>query len=195
MGIQTATTGNLDDVQAILIAKMRFTGEHNAPCSNLIEKFTLAQGDKQVTVPKTGQMTASDLTDGVDIISSEDISITTTDLTCSEVGLKVIVTDKLLRQSQPAIFSMVGRQMGDAMARKRDTDIIALFSALNGGTTLGADDKNLSLANASACVARSMGNYGSEPLPSPIVAVHHPNALWYLVKDSAGVGAVPSTQY
>jgi len=189
MAIQTATTGSLEDVQAILIAKMRYVGEHNAPCANLIEKFTLAQGDKQITVPKTGQMTADDLVDGQDITSSKDISISTTDLTCNEVGLKVIVTDKLLRQSQPSIFSMVGRQMGDAMARKRDTDIIALFSALNAGTTLGADDQDLTLNMAAACVARSVGNYGGEPLPKPIVAVHHPNAIYYLTKSAAAIGA------
>jgi len=84
---------------------------------------------------------------------------------------------------------MVGRMAGDAMSRKRDTDIIALFAALNGATVLGADNKNLSQVNAAACVAFIRGNYGQEPLPNPVYAVHHPNALFYLVKDSAGVNA------
>lgn len=189
MPVQTATSGQLDEVQRIVIAQMRYTGEHNAPCQHLIERFTLGQGEKQITVPKVGQQTASDLTDGEDIVDSESIDITTTDLTCNEVGFKVIVTDKLVRQSQPAIFTMVGRQMGDAMARKRDEDIIALFSSLNGGTVLGVDGQPLSLDMASACVARSKGNYGGEPLPMPISAVHHPNALHHLVKNAAGVGA------
>ena len=37
------------------------------------------------------------------------------------------------RENEDA-FRIVGKQMGDAVARKKDRDVIALFSALNGGT-------------------------------------------------------------
>ena len=69
----------------------------------LIESFNLPRGAKQVTVPKVGQMTMSDLTDGQDIIDEEDIGMTTVDLTASEVGAKIILTDKLVRQSSPNV--------------------------------------------------------------------------------------------
>jgi len=189
MAIQTATTGNLEDAQRIIISAVRYTGEAEAPCSNLIEKFILPQGSKSMTVPKVGQYEAQNLTDGVDLDDGEDIGMTSVSLTPSEVGLKVIVTDKMVRQMVPQVFAMVGRQAGDAMARKRDKDVIALFSALNGGTALGADNKYLSLQNASACVATATGNYGGEPLPRPVSAVHHPNAIAYLARDAAAIGA------
>ena len=64
----TATTGNLENAQRIIIATSRYTEEHNAPAMNLIEQFTLPKGSKQVTVPKVGQMDMSDLQDGIDII-------------------------------------------------------------------------------------------------------------------------------
>ena len=86
------------------------------------------------------------------------------DLTASEVGLKVILTDKLVRQSQPDMFRVVGRQMGDAMARKLDRDIIALFSALNSGTALGGDNKNLNPSAVSGLAAWARAN----KLPRPI---------------------------
>jgi len=40
-----------------MIAATRYTEEHNTPAMQLIEHMRLRQGEKQVTVPKVGQMT------------------------------------------------------------------------------------------------------------------------------------------
>ena len=125
---QTAVTGSLADAQRTVIAAVRYTEEHHAPAMALIEKMTLKQGEKTVTVPKVGQMSVYDLVDGQDIVDKEEIGMTTTDLTSAEVGAKVIITDKLVRQSQPAVFSMIGRQLGDGFARKQDTDVHSLYT-------------------------------------------------------------------
>ncbi len=138
MSIQTATTADVEKASNVILSKARYTMEQNMPCANLIEHFTLPKGAKQLTVPKAGQQTAIDLVDGQDLTDSQDLGLTFTDMTTGEVGLKVILTYKLIRQFSEDVFSMIGRQMGDAMARKKDKDIIALFSGLNGGTTLGA---------------------------------------------------------
>src|SRR3972149_4390959 len=91
---QTATTGNLENAQRIIIAAVRYTEEHNAPAMSLIEHMILNPGEKQVTVPK-------------------------------------------VRQSRPNVFRRMGRQLGDGMAGKKDTDVHALYSSVNGGTLLG----------------------------------------------------------
>lgn len=186
MPIQTATTGNLAEAQRIAINQTRFTMEHSMPCVKLVEHFTLKQGEKQLTVPKAGQMTAQDLVDGVDLVDNEDIGMTTVDLTTAEVGLKVIITDKLARQENEDVFKIVGRQMGDAMGRKKDEDVIALFSALNGGTTFGADGSSLTLTLLSGCIA----NAKAKKYPAPIMVVHHPNAIYaVLTSTTLGPGA------
>ena len=69
---QTATTGNLENAQKTIIAAARYTEEHNAPAMALTQKFNLPKGNKQVTVPKVGQMTMADLVDGQDIIDEEE---------------------------------------------------------------------------------------------------------------------------
>ena len=125
---QTATTGNLENAQKIIIAASRYTEEHNAPAMALIESFTLPKGSKQVTVPKVGQMSMSDLVDGQDIIDEEEIGMTTVDLTAAEVGAKIILTDKLVRQSSENVMSIVGIQLGYGMARKKATEVTALYS-------------------------------------------------------------------
>ena len=170
----TATTGNLENAQNIIITAARFTEEHNAPAMALIEQMNLPKGAKQVTVPKVGQMTISDLQDGFDIVDDEEIGMTTVDLTASEVGAKVILTDKLIRQSANNIFSIVGRQLGDAMARKKDTDVHALYSGLNDGTLLGASTKTMSLQNLAAAIAVAKGQkFGTQ-----IYVLHHPFATF-----------------
>lgn len=174
MALQTATTGNLATAMRIALAKCRFTEEHNAPCASLIDHFTLKKGEKMLTIPHVGQMTALDLVDGRDMMDSEDIGLTSVDLTSDEVGLRVFLTYKLLRQFNEDVLKIVGRQMGDAMARKKDEDIIALFSALNGGTPLGSDGTNMTMQNLGACIAQAQ----TAKIPTPYSIIHHPNAIY-----------------
>ena len=170
---QTATTGSLENASKIIIAAARYTEEHNAPAMALIESFSLPKGAKQVTVPKVGQMTVSDLVDGQDIVDEEEIGMTTVDLTAAEVGAKVILTDKLVREQQNNVFTIIGKQLGDAMARKKDTDVHALYGSLNGGTTLGGS-KAMSLAVVAGAIAYAKANkFGSQ-----IYILQHPNAVF-----------------
>jgi len=182
---QAATTGNLENAQRIIIATSRYTEEHNAPAMNLIEQFTLPKGSKQVTVPKVGQMSMSDLVDGQDIIDEEEIGMTTVDLTAAEVGARIVITDKLARQSAENVFSIIGRQLGDGMARKKDADVTALYSGFS--TDIGAAGRSMSLANVSATVAYAKGNkFGSQ-----VYIVQHPFAVW----DIANTAVTASTTY
>ena len=182
---QNATTGSLENAQKIIIATARYTEEHNAPAMNLIEQFNLPKGNKQVTVPKVGQMSMSDLVDGLDIVDEEQIGMTTVDLTASEVGAKSILTDKRVRQSAQNIFSIIGRQLGDGMARKKDVDVLALYSGFS--TDIGAAGRSMSLANVSATVAYAKGKkFGSQ-----VYIVQHPFAVW----DIANTAVTASSTY
>ena len=184
---QTATTGNLEKAQKTIIAAARYTEEHNAPAMALIESMSLPRGASTVTVPKVGQMSMSDLVDGQDIIDEEEIGMTTVDLTASEVGAKIILTDKLVRQMAMNVFSIIGRQLGDGMARKKDTDVHALYSGLNGGTTLGAAGATMSLANVAGAIAYTKANkFGSQ-----VYILQHPNAIF----DIANTAVTASSTY
>jgi hypothetical protein len=186
MAIQTATTGNLANAQNIILTKARFTAENNAVAFGLLEPFTLPQGAKTVTVPKVGQANFSLLTDGVDMTDTQDIGMTTTDLTTAERGAKFILTDKLVRQANDSAFMMVGKQLGDGLARIKDTDSIALYQNLNGGTVLGTDNIDFEIINAAACIAFARANN----FPNPVYIVHHPNAVYQLM---ASMAIVPET--
>jgi len=185
---QTATSGQLPNAQRTVVAQARYTMEHNAPNVELIEQMVLEQGAKTVTVPKVGQFVFAPLIDGVDMTLEQNIGMATLDLTSAEVGAKIILTDKLVRQENESVFNIVGRQFGDAAARKKDQDIIALYSSLNNGTSLGATTKLLTMTNLSACIAFAKAN----KFPEPIAVVAHPNTIMSVVNSAA---VTPSATY
>ena len=191
--VQTANTGNLASAQRIVIEQARYTAEHNAPMLSLVEKFKLNKGEKQIDVPKVGQFTATSVGDGVDITDEQDIGMTITTLTTSEVGLKIILTDKLVAQMQEDTMKIVGRQAGDAMARKKDNDLTALFGSLNAGVDLGAATRDMEIGNYSVLVNFLRINNA----PKPWAVVHHPGALTAFAGSTFGitgsaVGGVPT---
>ena len=179
---QTSTTGSLENASREMITTARYTEEHNAPCMELVEKFTLQKGSDTLIVPKVGQMTVGALVEGQDLVDEEEIGMSTVSVQASEVGAKIIITDKLLRENTQQVWQIVGRQLGEAMARKKDGDILSLFSALNGGTALGAAAADFSLVNAASCI----GVAKAEKYGSDLRIVHHPNAILKLNKALTG---------
>ena len=175
MAIQVYNETELAKAQQVIIAEVRYTSEFAAPCPNLVEHFTLGSGEKRIDVPKVSQMTATNLSDGVDMTDSEAIGMSTTELTTGEVGLKAILTNKLVRQSKPELYRVIGRQMGDAMARKKDKDIIALFDDFT-ATDLGATTKPLTMVALGGVLAYAR----AQKFPKPYSIVHHPNTIYDL---------------
>lgn len=191
MVTNAATTSQLEDAQRIAIAKARFTAEAKAPLLQLIEKFTLTSGEKSVTVPKVAQMTALDLADGIDLAGGSDIGMTSTSLTTAEIGLKVILTDMLVRQENEDVFKIVGRQMGEAIARKKDEDIIALFTGFS-GTALGGSGVGLEMGNFLDMVATAKDSKFPAPVylvQNPIVTMQLAASLWGYAQQAGGTGA------
>ena len=182
MSIQIASTVDLVTAQRVIIANTLFTEEHSRPTSNIVSQFTLGQGEKSLVVPKVAMMSAAKLTDGVDMTDSQNIGMTTNTVSPVEAGLKVIVTDKLVRQLNESVFTIIGQQMGEAMGRIVERDCVALFPSLNSGTDLGGDNKDLTLKNLSACIAYAKANkFGAN-----LVIIHHPNAIFQLSFDFLG---------
>ena len=183
MPTQTATIGNLEKGSNVLIGEARFTAEYNSPCINLVERHRLGHGENTYRFLKFGQADMASLTDGQDMTDSQSFNMTYVDASPTEVGAKFIITDKLARELKPEAFRVAGRMLGDGMGRKRDEDIIALFTSLD--NAFGATAKYLGNANASACVANARGL----KFANPVYAVHHPNAIGYLAQAGSTLGA------
>lgn len=193
---QTSLTTGLNAAQNTIIREARYTQEANTPSWQLIEKVQLPRGASTVKMPKVGTFEISDLQDGVDMTDGQDIGMTSVDLTATERGAKIIITDKLARQNGTTdVFRIVGRQFGDAGARKQDRDVQALYSGLNGGTAYGAAGQSVTLAKWAAGIAGARGggasatdSAGSEPF-DPTYSVMHPHQAYEITRTATAIGA------
>jgi hypothetical protein len=174
-----------------MISAALFTTEHNTVMPQVVEKFRLKQGEDTGVFPKLGQMTLRRLTEGEDIVDTEDIGMTTVSVQTSEAGGKVILTDRLLRTNVAANFRTTGRQLGDAAARIMDEDGVALFPGLNGGTDYGLAARVFSASNAVGAIGFAKHN----KMGGDLRIVHHPSAILRLSRDLNVIGLAQTNQY
>ena len=187
MAINIATSSNLADAQRIVIAEARYTEEHKAVMKQLVTHFTLGKGEKSINVPKFATVSASALTDGVDLASPTSVTNTTKSITTAEVGLLIVLSDKLIRQMVPDMFRVAGRLAGNAMGKKLDQDLLALFSGIDAG--VGASGTVITTGYITAAVAKCFG--ASEPAPAPLACVLHPYQVRKIMDALAPVGTYP----
>ncbi len=168
------TDSVMADTVPTIIENARFTEQFVAEMSALVWNIRKQLHDgKNVNVPTFGTITAHALAEGVDMTASETLSDTSVTITPAEVGCKVIITDKLVRDDQEDIKAAAGRLLGNAMEVKRDLDLLALFASA--ATTLGAG-ATATLGQYAAARAILKGNPVSSggPAPGGLVAIIHP---------------------
>ena len=172
MAISKSTT--LANTLPTIIEEARFWGEHKAVMAGLSWKIKkeLHKGST-VKLPYFGYVSAGALTEGVDMASPTTMADYNTTITPAEVGCQILITDKLERDNQEDIVRAAGRILGDAMERKRDTD---LWGQLDDGVVTLGGNTTMTMGILAAARAQLAGvpiaNAG--PAPTPYVAVQHP---------------------
>ena len=185
MAKQGSTTGELENASKEMIAKALFTLEHTAPNRALVRSFKLPAGHDTMVIPKVGQMTFTNINETEENTNEMDIGMTTTSVSTSIVGGKVVLTDTLLRQNALDVWDIVGTQVGEGAVRRMETDIIALYSGLNGGTSLGAAGAVFNVENVMNVITNAkISKFGQR-----LHVIHHPSAIMRLGKDLTTLGA------
>jgi len=132
------------------------------------------KGQSTVNVPYFNIVTANVLTEGIDMVTAETMQDTNVQVTLNEVGAKIILTDVALEDDKEELQSIGGTMLGNAVAKKQDTDLLALFS---GGTnSVCAAGTTLTMGHLAAAKALLLGNAESSggPAPMPYTIVLHP---------------------
>jgi hypothetical protein len=181
----TTVAADLAAGSVAMVGDARYTLQHDAPMTNLVTRVTLPPGEKSKFFPKFGAIEAVDLIDGVDMSDSQTLSITGTTHTTDEAGCKVIITRKLRHDLKEDGYRAAGKVIGNAMAKKIDTDLLALFSGLDSG--LGGTTSTFSIDYFMAAVTQCMGQ--DEPCPNPMVSVLHPYTVHEIVDEIVTPGA------
>lgn len=147
-----STTTSLNDLLPSIVAEAMFVAGERSIMRGLVKNYSLAPGQgKTVTVPRYPLQTAVTVTEG-DEVSNTEVATDGATLTVSTAALRTLVTDLAVASSASNVIADLGRLFGEAIARKVDSDLMALFSGFSSG--VGAADAALSAATIARAVAQ-----------------------------------------
>jgi len=183
MAATTSTT--LDDLFANIIAQARFTAEEQSLMLGLVTQYNIgAQAGKTIQVPKYPAIAAADLTEGTDMTSTT-VSTSSVSITVGEVGAQVLLTDlAAMGAGNPA--EELGTVLGNAIATKMDTDLIALFDGFSG--SIGTAGAEITVADLFKAAATLRAN----KVTGVINAVVHPYQAYQLKANLTNTFANPN---
>lgn len=189
MATGLTNTTSLNDLLPSIVAEALFVASEKSIMRGLVRNYTLAPGNgKTVTVPIYPQVTAAGLTEAT-APTQQQIVTDGAVLTVSEVGLTATISDLAMLASASNVVSDIGRLMGEAIARKIDSDLLSNlknFSTTVGGATTTATPALLFQAIAKL---RSAG-YDTA---NDCAIVLHPNIAYDVASTLTSTFAAPAS--
>ena len=179
------TSATLDDLFVNIVAQARFTAEEQSLMLGLVTQYNIAgQAGKTVQVPKYPAITAADLTEGT-APSDTDVSTSSVTVTCAEVGNSVLLTDlAAMGAGNPA--EELGTVLGNAIATKIDSDLIALFSGFS--SSLGGAGTEITVAD----LFKAAATLRAAKVTGSMAAVVHPFQAYQLKAGLTNTFANPN---
>ena len=173
-----STTSSLNDLLPAITAEAMFVANERSIMRGLVKNYSIpASNGKTITVPRYPVQSAAALTEGNEV-SNTEVSTDGVTLTVSTVAIRTIITDLVRASAASNVVADMGRLFGEAIAKKMDQDLLALFSGFSTGVG-GA-----STAMSAALVAQAVARLRANAVPSDALAcVVHPYVAYDLKKD------------
>lgn len=187
MTITNTTT--LNDLLPSIVAEALFVASERSIMRGLVRNYTLSAGQgKTVTVPIYPKQTAAALTEGT-APSFTAISTDGATLTVSEVGLTAQISDLAIMASSSNVISDIGRLFGEAIARKIDTDLLALANSLS--VTVGG----VSTTGTPALLFQAIAKLRAQgyDTANDCAIVLHPNVAYDIASTLTSTFAAPAS--
>jgi N4-gp56 family major capsid protein len=183
-----STTTTLNDLLPEIIQEAMFVASERSIMRGLVKNYTLAPGQgKNVNVPIYPVQTAAAVTEG-DEVTNTAVSTNTAQLTVSPVAIRTMLTDLARTSASSNVVADLGKLFGEAVARKMDTDLTALFGSLNAGQ--GDYTGQITAASIFAAVAKLK----ADAIPTEgMVCVLHPSIAYDLKAALTTSGNTPFT--
>lgn len=183
-----STTTTLNDLLPQIVAEAMFQANERSIMRGLVKNYTLAAGQgKTVTVPVYPQVSAAAITEG-DLISNTEVSTAGAVLTVQTNAIRTMVSDLSVAGSASNVVADLGRLFGEAIARKIDKDLTALFAGFSAG------DGDYTTAITAEVIFKAAAKLRGQGVdPSGLVCVLHPEIAFDLKKALTTSGNVAFT--
>ena len=127
-----STSSTLSELYTEIVAEAQFVAQEQSIMRNLVRNYAISGGGKAVEVPIYAAVSAAAVSEATDL-SNTAIDPSSVTITASEVGVMTTLTD-LARNAAPRnVAADIGRLFGEAIAKKQDTDMTALFDGFSFG--------------------------------------------------------------
>lgn len=182
-----STTSTLNDLLPSIVAEAMFVANERSIMRGLVKNYSIPAGQgKTITVPRYPVQSAAAVTEG-DEVSNTAVSTDGVTLTVSTVAIRTLLTDLARTSAASNVVADLGRLFGEAVAKKIDQDLLALFSGFSTGVG-GA-----STALSAAVVAQAIAKLRANAVPGDaLAAVVHPYVAYDLKKDLTNTFANPN---
>ena len=138
------TSSTISELYTEIVAESLFVAQEQSIMRGLVRNYTIAGGGKSVEVPIYSAVSAANVNEATDL-SNTAVNPTSVTITASEKGIMTTLTD-LARNSAPQnVAADIGRLFGEAIAKKMDQDLIALFDGFS--TSIGGAGTELTIDN------------------------------------------------
>jgi len=145
-----STSSTLSELYTEIVAEAQFVASEKSIMRNLVKNYAITGGGKAVEVPIYAAVSAAAVSEASDL-SNTAINPSSVTITASENGIMTTLTD-LARNSAPRnVAADIGRLFGEAIAKKIDVDLTALFDGFS--QEVGDGTAVLSAANVFNAVA------------------------------------------
>jgi len=180
------TSSTLSELYTEIVAEALFVASERSIMRPLVRNYAVTGGGKSVEVPIYSAVSASAVSEASDL-SNTAIDPTSKTITCSEHGIMTTLTD-LGRNAAPRnVAADIGRLFGEAIAKKIDKDLTALFGGFS--TTVGS----ASTAMSASLIFQAVAKLRAAGVPGEnLSAVIHPQVAFDLKSGLTNTFANPN---
>lgn len=183
------TSTTISELYTEIVAEALFVASEQSIMRNLVRNYTIIGGGKSVEVPIYSTVSAAAVAEATDL-SNTAVNPSSVTITASEVGIMTTLTDLARNSAARNVAGDIGRLFGEAIARKMDADLAALFTGFSTEKGPGAGAE-LTIQDLFEAATELRANNA----PGPYYGVFHPKQIFNVKKSLtntfAGTSNIP----
>ena len=170
------TSSTISELYTEIVAEALFVASEQSVMRGLVRNYTIAGGGKSVEVPIFSTVSAAAVNEATDL-SNTAVNPTSVTITASEVGIMTTLTDLARNSSSRNIAADIGKLFGEAIAKKMDQDLTALFDGFS--SSIGGAGQELTVDK----IFQAVATLRQANVPGPYYGVLNPKVAYNVKKN------------
>ena len=170
------TSSTISELYTEIVAEALFVASEQSVMRGLVRNYTIAGGGKSVEVPIFSTVSAAAVNEATDL-SNTAVNPTSVTITASEIGIMTTLTDLARNSSSRNIAADIGKLFGEAIAKKMDQDLTALFDGFS--SSIGGTGQELTVAK----IFQAVATLRQANVPGPYYGVLNPKVAYNVKKN------------